>query len=592
MRQNSLVTVLLGAAVVAQAPQAFADDAGTQFALPRLDPAAAGDAFFSVPSAETNGRLAIRAMVFADYAHRPLEVTTINTGTLVSSVVRHQVLAHGNVSVALFDRAVIGVDFPAAFQQGDAFAAGGTSLPAPPTTGTANVRLSGRGRIWSESRGLVHVGVGGYLYLPTTGAYASDARLRGWVHAIANGDVGNRIRYAAAVGPELRESREFLGVNQGSRLTYSAAVGALLGPQRELQVGPEVLGTLSFDSVDSRTTNLDVLVGARYRFLEEFTLGLGAGTALSAGVGSPRVRGMLSFTWAPEIDVAKKEKVSDRDGDGVHDPLDACADTAGVASEDPKKHGCPILDKDSDGILDAVDACMDAVGVASDDAKKHGCPVLDKDGDGVLDAVDACPEALGVADPDALKNGCPVGGDRDGDGIADPVDACAELKGSASADPKTNGCPSDTDGDGVRDDVDACPSEAGADSSKPQHRGCRADAILNLGAPGIEFDGGGVTLRATSDAGLEAVASFLKEHVELVKVEVQAHTDNQGAKRINKTISQDRAGALVAALVKRGVAANRLVAKGYGDEVPRVSNDTPEGQAKNRRVQFLVLEKK
>ena len=207
MRQNSLVTVLLGAAVVAQAPQAFADDAGTQFALPRLDPAAAGDAFFSVPSAETNGRLAIRAMVFADYAHRPLEVTTINTGTLVSSVVRHQVLAHGNVSVALFDRAVIGVDFPAAFQQGDAFAAGGTSLPAPPTTGTANVRLSGRGRIWSESRGLVHVGVGGYLYLPTTGAYASDARLRGWVHAIANGDVGNRIRYAAAVGPELRESR-------------------------------------------------------------------------------------------------------------------------------------------------------------------------------------------------------------------------------------------------------------------------------------------------------------------------------------------------------------------------------------------------
>jgi outer membrane protein OmpA-like peptidoglycan-associated protein len=77
-----------------------------------------------------------------------------------------------------------------------------------------------------------------------------------------------------------------------------------------------------------------------------------------------------------------------------------------VASDDPKKNGCPP-DKDGDGIPDNVDACPDVPGVASEDPKKNGCPP-DRDGDGIPDATDACPDAPGPASNDPAKNGCPL----------------------------------------------------------------------------------------------------------------------------------------------------------------------------------------
>lgn len=570
MRQTSFIAVLLGSAFAGLSVQASAEDGGTHYALNRLDPAPAGDAFFGVPSAEAHGVLAIRAMVFADYQERPLDVTTLNTGSFMSSVVRYQALLHGNVSVALFDRALVGVDFPAVLQSGDGFASGTTSLPAPQTTGTGNVRLSGRGRIWSEPRGLVHVGVGGYVFLPTTGDYASDAGLRGWVHAVANGEALNRLRYAVAVGPEFREDRELLGVNQGSRLTYSAGVAALLGSKREFQVGPEVLGTVSFNAPDARSTNLDVLVGGRYHFLEEFTVGVGAGTALSAGLGSPLVRGMLSFTWSPAIEVAKNAPPIDGDGDRVLDANDACPERAGVATDDPKTNGCPVLalvlDGDSDGVPDAIDACPTTVGIVSAEPKTNGCPLL----------------ALLL--------------DGDGDGVPDAIDACATTAGVVTAAPKTNGCPlavePDAYGDGVGDEAAACPPEAGADPTKPAEPGCSVSKRLDHAALGIGFEVGTMALTATSDAAIDAVATLLKNHPELVKVEAQFHTDNQVNPRIGKVLSQERAGAVLRALVKRGVPAARLVAKGYGDELPVAGNTRPESPQKNGRVQFLVLEKK
>jgi len=594
MRFNSLVAAASFAALSSHSVSAGAED-GASFALNRLDPAPAGDAFFAVPSASVEGRLSFRAMGFIDYANRPLDVTALNTGKEVASVVAHQATLHGNVTVALFDRVALNLDVPAVIQSGEAFASGGSALPAPATTGTGNIRVGGRGKLWGDARGLVHVGLGGYLFLPTTGDYASDPRVRGWVHALASGEAKKRVRYALAVGPEFREDRELLNVSQGSRLSYSAAAAALLGPNRELQLGPEVVGTVPFGGIDARTVSLDVLVGAKYRFLEDFTVGAGAGTALSAGVGSPRARAMLSLSWAPAIEVAKRVNDADADGDTIPDNEDACPENAGVASTEAKANGCPpAQDKDGDGVADPLDACVDQAGVASPDPKANGCPRSgDKDGDGIADGIDACPDKAGVASADAKTHGCPLL-DTDGDGVTDASDACVDKSGVASADAKTNGCPaaSDGDGDGVLDDVDACPAQAGLASANPALRGCPISTALDKTAAGLEFEVGKAVLRPTSEAVVDALATMLKEHPELTKLEVQSHTDNQGAKRINKTISQDRAAAVVAALAKRGVAGARLVAKGYGDEQPLVANDTPEGQQKNRRVAFVVLEKK
>ena len=74
-------------------------------------------------------------------------------------------------------------------------------------------------------------------------------------------------------------------------------------------------------------------------------------------------------------------------------------------------------------------------------------------------------------------------------------------------------------------------------------------------------------------------------------VEVQGHTDIRGSDAHNLDLSQRRADAVVAYLVKKGVAAERLQSKGYGETKLLDTAETEEAHAKNRRVQFIVLEK-
>lgn len=589
MRKHSIAGAALGAAFLSLAGSALAQS-NTEFATNRLDPAAAGDAFFAVPSAETNGKFKLHAMLFTDYALRPFVVTTTD-GTRLASVVDNQLNIHGNIGVTLFDRVALNVDVPGAIQSGEAFGQGATTLPKTRSTGAGNVRVSARGRIWGETGSAAVVGLGGYLYVPTTGDYLSDSLTRGWVHALVSGDVASRIRYAVAFGPEIRQGRSLLGVDQGSRFTYSAAIGATFGADRQFQIGPEVLGTMNFSGVEASSTNIDILGGAKYRFQDEFTLGLGGGAALTTGIGSAAARGMLSLTWSPNF-ADEKQVCTDNDGDTIPDAQDACPALKGTTSATPAKNGCPAVDSDADGFFDDTDACPTEKGVFNADPTKNGCAIADSDGDGFKDDVDACPAEKGVANTDPKKNGCAVA-DSDGDGLKDDVDACPAEKGVANADPKKNGCAvPDTDSDSFKDDVDACPKEAGPDNADPTKRGCPVRALLDRNLQGVEFDTGKATIRPSSDASLDAAAALLKEHPELTNLEVQGHTDNVGDKRRNKALSAERARAVVAALTKRGIAGNRLAANGFGDEQPIETNDTPEGRQKNRRVQFKILEQK
>jgi outer membrane protein OmpA-like peptidoglycan-associated protein len=107
----------------------------------------------------------------------------------------------------------------------------------------------------------------------------------------------------------------------------------------------------------------------------------------------------------------------------------------------------------------------------------------------------------------------------------------------------------------------------------------------------VQFDTAKATIKKVSDPLLDEVAGVLKEHYEIKKIEVQGHTDNKGLAAMNKTLSQARADAVMKALVKRGIEAKRLTAKGFGQDKPVATNDTDEGRQKNRRVQFAIVEK-
>lgn len=106
----------------------------------------------------------------------------------------------------------------------------------------------------------------------------------------------------------------------------------------------------------------------------------------------------------------------------------------------------------------------------------------------------------------------------------------------------------------------------------------------------VQFDFGKATLRKDSDAILDEVANAILGNPGIIRVEVQGHTDAIGEVAYNQTLSQQRAEAVLAALVARDVPPEKVVARGYGNQRPVASNDTEEGRAENRRVEFDIVE--
>jgi OmpA-OmpF porin, OOP family len=105
---------------------------------------------------------------------------------------------------------------------------------------------------------------------------------------------------------------------------------------------------------------------------------------------------------------------------------------------------------------------------------------------------------------------------------------------------------------------------------------------------GINFDVDKATIKPESMGTLNMIVQILKDNPD-VKFEIDGYTDNSGAAAHNLTLSQQRAGAVKDQLVKMGVDASRLTAKGFGDSKPIADNNTLEGKANNRRVEFVKV---
>lgn len=116
------------------------------------------------------------------------------------------------------------------------------------------------------------------------------------------------------------------------------------------------------------------------------------------------------------------------------------------------------------------------------------------------------------------------------------------------------------------------------------------DTAIELLDP-LYFEFGKAVIKPESSATLDAIAATLKAAPQIAVVEVQAHTDERGDETWNLKISQQRADAIVRALIQRGVEAKRLRAKGYGESQPLDRRHNPEAWAKNRRIAFVILQR-
>lgn len=95
-------------------------------------------------------------------------------------------------------------------------------------------------------------------------------------------------------------------------------------------------------------------------------------------------------------------------------------------------------------------------------------------------------------------------------------------------------------------------------------------------------------LSPASLAELGQLLRLLNENPKL-RLEIGGHTDSDGSAEHNERLSQARAQAVVDHLVNNGIATDRLVPKGYGDDKPLAPNDSDENKARNRRTDMRVL---
>jgi outer membrane protein OmpA-like peptidoglycan-associated protein/uncharacterized protein YidB (DUF937 family) len=135
--------------------------------------------------------------------------------------------------------------------------------------------------------------------------------------------------------------------------------------------------------------------------------------------------------------------------------------------------------------------------------------------------------------------------------------------------------------------TDATSSAAISPAVTAPPAGVGASKSLKLSS--INFETGSANITADSQSVMSEDAEAIKAMPAGTKIEIGGHTDNTGDPNFNTTLSQDRANAVKDELVKLGVNADMLTAKGYGSTKAIADNDTPEGQLKNRRIEFVVL---
>ena len=225
-------------------------------------------------------------------------------------------------------------------------------------------------------------------------------------------------------------------------------------------------------------------------------------------------------------------------------------------------------DSDGDGVIDAQDRCPNTPANVIVDAV--GCP-KDSDGDGVADYLDKCPNT--PANVKVNDQGCPE--DADQDGVPDYLDQCPGTPKGAPVDAK--GCPKDTDGDGVFDYLDKCPNTA--KGLAVDEKGCELTFTLQ-----IEFDVNQANVRPEYHSKLAEAVEFINQYPSQQFL-VVGHTDSTGSADYNKQLSQRRAESVRQYLIDNfGLSADKLTARGLGEEQPVADNATAEGRQQNRRV--------
>ena len=378
----------------------------------------------------------------------------------------------------------------------------------------------------------------------------------------------------------------------GSATVTHIGAGVILTPQRYAWTLPYLYGGLGSVKVDRDTGGstsggaFHLGAGAIFRVGERLGIRLDARDLSYKQETGPGVETRVNeFQISTGVTAFWLGRPRDTDEDGIPDRQDKCPETPHGAVVD--RAGCP-LDTDGDKIVDGLDKCPGTPAGAIVDAS--GCP-LDQDADGVPDGIDKCADTPKGVHVDA--SGCSL--DTDGDGVADGPDQCPDTPKGALVD--ATGCPTDADADGVPDGIDTCPftpphtavNAGGCPiETTALERDLMDDWVIRL--TDVEFVPDSVALTPEGQARIMEVGSLMAQWP-MLKFEVGVHWDNTGEDARRQPLSHLRARYILQQIFAQYPSLNKrnYFFTGYGSTQPIASNKTAAGRAKNRRVEFRLL---
>ena len=556
-----------------------------------------------------------------EYARQPLVLETVDaeTGAMVSREAWLDNVFALNLSagVAVHDRVRIDLSVPVyLYSSGIAGVAQGADFGD--VRASAMVEL-----IRPGADGGVGLGLVPFLDLPTGVAedFLGQADLAGGGKVTVTGEVGGATLGAEA-GVELQPAVSVENIVGSDQALLGAYAGYLLTDSLGLTLEGRAALPLTANEQAGTATPSEVGLSLRKRTEGGAHFVLGTSVALTKGVSAADYRVFFGGGWG-DLRKGGAPPASDRDGDTLVDAVDACPDQPESLNGYKDVDGCP------DGGSLAIEVKLDGAPVTGADVMLRG-PVDERHTtevapwivpvspasvwtatatDGPCLAGEAHVTAGETVTPLVVDlhpvfaakvratvidtTGNPVPGAKvtwtsatpgcAPAGVVDPDVSAAVGVGALTATARA---------DGYRTSTAEITLAKGDDSRvkivMETTRVAVTDKGILLLAP-VYFDHDAATIKAESFGILDEVAQTLVEHPEILSVEVAGHTDADGPDAYNLALSQRRVDAVRAYLIGKGVAADRLTAKGYGESRPLTTNATEDGKAKNRRVEFTIL---
>ncbi|MFT5354277.1 MAG: outer membrane protein OmpA-like peptidoglycan-associated protein [Polyangiales bacterium] len=311
---------------------------------------------------------------------------------------------------------------------------------------------------------------------------------------------------------------------------------------------------VGFMSYDKSQFGVDAAIGYELSIVRPFQLGVFARTAIMFGGRDDSTDMIVVAGLTLGLELIRTRGATDSDGDGLSDTRE-------------EEIGTDPYDDDTDGDL-ISDGVEDATGT---NPKER-----DTDNDGLNDGIE-----------DSNQNGTldagetdPRLGDTDGGGMSDPDEVRTVGQDPQYAEDD------DSDSDGVANNFDSCPGTPA--ETEVNGVGCPpAPEAFTL--EGVRFQSNRANILDESESTLLEALETLRRMPEDSRFEIVGHTDDQGESGANQRLSRERAEAILRWLIEHGLDRGRFEVRGFGEEQPIDTNDTDEGRAHNRRIEFRRL---